>query len=296
MKISLAVSLKFILSLLLITVSPSVFSQCGGHTPNYKPLLNLKGKIKEIIETKYEITYKFGEPSISSNCLAIEHRKYDDSNNQISINCRTENSPDSCIATYRFDSNGNMIEECQFRASYENNPRLTMKIDLKYNEANKVIEANGYTANGDFDFRITYKYNDRDDRIEKTTFFQDNTISSQYKYEYVYDSKGRILEKKTPNSKYDKWIYKYNEAGLLIEGIFYNYFDPAASTHNYEDKFTWKYDSYGNIIEEIKYFSDKSIEYKYTFQYEYDQQGNWVQKIMSINDKQVNASKRIIIY
>ena len=83
-----------------------------------------------------------------------------------------------------------------------------------------------------------------------------------------YDLKERFGEEVKGDLK-DRYIYKFNERGDVIEKARYN------SDGSLDEKIIYKYDSKGNQIEEAFYTSGGSLDWKYI--YKYDSNGNQIE-------------------
>ena len=89
------------------------------------------------------------------------------------------------VYTYKYDNNGNKIEECQF----DENNALESKTIYTYNSNGKVVEKCEFDAKGKSGDRVEYRYNDDNTLIEKIYCH-----SYGSKYVAKYDSKGREIE------------------------------------------------------------------------------------------------------
>jgi hypothetical protein len=98
------------------------------------------------------------------------------------------------------------------------------------------------------------------------------------KYQYEYDTKGRIIEERKYRSDgtlFFKSTYKYNDAGNPVEQVLYS--DEKVSENYY-----YTYDSKGNLIE-LKFVptginGETNITIHRFKDYKFDAQGNWIQR------------------
>ena len=132
-----------------------------------------------------------------------------------------------------------------------------------------------------FSFAQTKIQNDltRDGLKGKVSFF------SESKYDLV--EKFGEIEK---GSLSDKFTYKYDEKGNMIEVNYYN------ADESLGDKYTYKYDEKGNKIESIRYNADGSLRFKHTSNYEFDAMGNWIKKTSIPDGKPNLLTERVIEY
>lgn len=218
----------------------------------------LKGKVKSFTEFTYEAKESFGEVvkgdrvyyySIESSYqkvydkrgYMVEYNEYNDTD--FSFKSKT---------TYTYDENENVIE------AITSTEYGKYKWVYQYDNGN-LIEGNGYRLNGDSSLieKKTYKYDDRNNRIEECCYNSDGSLL--LKFTYIYDDKNNRIEE-----------CEYNFDGSLKE------------------KTTYKYDNMQNLIKKDGYITDKDetyiVTYEYDFEYDYDEKGNWTQKISFYND------------
>jgi hypothetical protein len=81
-----------------------------------------------------------------------------------------------------------------------------------YDDMQRLIEEDWYSAKGDLEYKIEYKYYNNGDKKSATTFNQRDVML--YRYEYKYGAKGNVLEEEKYNED-DKsvgiiqYVYKY---------------------------------------------------------------------------------------
>lgn len=181
---------------------------------------------------------------------------------------------------------------------YNNRGQLVQKGETKYTylgdklyiedicqEEYKTREVNKYDNNGNIVESKTYyddelyntkviEYNDRGlKRLEKNTnptWSETSAPSIPHFIKYKYDNAGRKIEEARIYKDYREYIirittqYIYDSEGKLTTEIT-SYTDPEYSA---TDKFTYKYDNMGNIIEE-KYWHGEHFRYRKIYKITY---------------------------
>lgn len=126
----------------------------------------------------------------------------------------------------------------------------------------------GRVVKGSF-FYILY---DKEGNIIKDNYYT-NGRSSKPKDIRNYDNKVKldsVYEYKSNNNLDNNYIFKYDDRGNNIEGIWYK------SDGSLDDRYTYKYDDKGNKVEYKEYNSDGILEEEYTWKY--NDNGNIIEK------------------
>ena len=156
----------------------------------------------------------------------------------------------------------------------ENYARKNNKIKLLYSSDGKLLSKEQY----EFDKKGNIlKYS----RYNGENYLQDEQI-------YEYDKNGNLLGISLPTDfliKNRKSTYKYDDRGYLSEYAYLNY-DAGF-------KFTYSYNEFGLLIEEICY-KDEVLDSKTT--YKYDSKGNWIEKTVYEKDNLKKVTQRQIDY
>jgi len=229
----------------------------------------IKGGIKKCTATRYE--YKLGKIDSKSKSI-LWTKKYDNKKNIIELLEYAENRlvkhefakydlKGNKIAnvinvigqvvfknTFTYDNNGYLKESINIiEDSYGTGMKYISNFNYEFNDKGNMTKkktlVDGHIAKID-----TYKYNNKDLKIEWTSYDANESVIS--KTNYKYDDQGNLIAISIngPDGKYiDNDIYNYNDKGLKIEVIHYSYDGMIYCTENY------KYDKKGNIIEEIKF-------------------------------------------
>ncbi|MGD0710072.1 MAG: hypothetical protein ABR968_02745 [Bacteroidales bacterium] len=264
--------------------------------------MNLKGNIKTIYDTLYNVVDKFGElkKEVDTDSTLI----FNDKGNLVEVSLYNHNGSLIHTYTYKYDENGNKIEK-----EYKENTKLdpvavekAYKYTWKYDSKGNVIEENKYSNYLDKLLnKWISKYDDNGNIIEYNTYNSDGSPES--KYIYMYDDKGKIIKEENNYNTYNVYNYgqiinlykitwKYDSSGNKTKekNILYNKNENA----NYnEAKVIWKYDNKGKLIEENQYSAYGNLVYKYT--YKYDDKGNMIEKDQN-NSKGSLISKWITKY
>jgi len=293
---------------------------------------NLKGKIKSLAESHYDIVEKFGDMQkgnlqnkivyqYNSNGKETENAtyyesgskpasknttKYDVKGNKIQLSIYDFEG--TVIFNYKYDSKGNLTEESQ--------PNFS-KIVYKYNEQNKLIdksEYKKYIKGFQLESKDIFKYDERGNQIEWASYKGDGSLYS--KTQYKFDSNNNLIELlyKSPDGKSDSRVTKkYDVSGNEIE---YSSYDSKGRLSDHSSK---KYNDNGTVSESYRSYSYESdpntkyteiyrsdnngnqIEYSFgtsrtTYKYEFDKLGNWLKKTEFQNDKATSVTERTIQY
>jgi hypothetical protein len=190
--------------------------------------------------------------------------------------------------TYRYNDNA----KCVMESDYDPDGRLVLKKVNKYDEEWNKIEVVDYNGNGSFNSRHTYVYNQWGKPIEEREYKTDGSEKCT-KILNNYDNKDNLIE-----------IKQYDENGkLLYLGKFDQYHNHLADiTYNLDgsirEKVTaeYKYDAYGNELEELLKLAERVPAIKSIYKYEYDYMGNWIKKTVFEDGEAVRMSERELVY
>lgn len=286
---------------------------------------NLKGKIKSLIETRFNTVEKFGEPQKGSLIDKNSH-KYNLTGNEIEFVTYGSDGKIESNHTTKYDNKGNKIEVKDYDMPLESNETITYKYDsknnlieevssndkktvYKYNSQNRLIdksEFNKYINGFKLVGKDTYKYDEKGNQIEFNSYNGDGSLRSKTltKYDNTNNTKewDSYSSDGTLNSKS---LNKYDEKSNLLEIRSYNF------KGNLDNISTMKYNEFGIMIEmntglEYKEFykydnNGNEIEYsaggnKKFYQYTFDKMGNWIKQTEFENNKPTLLIERIIEY
>ncbi len=190
------------------------------------------------------------------------HQINRDDRNRITKNKIIQN--DTVIGTYtrRYDDNGNIIEENEFRK--ENVPVKITSRTFDQRNLKQTEQIKEYIKWDTLSYQIKYSYDANLNLVEEIEY-QNDTVSM-------------------------KTINKYFENGGLQE------------TRNlpigggYAVVTTRKFNERGDLTEHSRKASDNSNADTWIYRYKYDSIGNWIEKIEYKNDKPLRMVKRSIEY
>ena len=95
----------------------------------------------------------------------------------------------------------------------DSNGKESIKSVTVFDKKGNVIEEKNYDKTGNFQERITYKYNQDNDKIKETRFNRNDKVDESFTYKYEngliierckYDASNRLISKK-------KYVYKFND-------------------------------------------------------------------------------------
>lgn len=160
------------------------------------------------------------------------------------------NSIDSVSRMIVYDNDGDLDEEWTYK--YDSQGRLIRTVekdvwlsnDFGYiseytYENNKVYVVKHSTKDGSLFGRFIYEYDSKDNLLQETYISGDTGKESiEQKYEYKYDSLGRIQRKSKKSYLFDDWTYYdylYNDDGTINKiSISYSYKDDESELrYNY---------------------------------------------------------------
>ena len=287
----------FYYSLITITLFSGVISTFGQELKHY----NLKGKVKSFHQIDYDVVNSFGELKKGKKIVSNDF-----------------NTLPQCDNLVTFNINGKETGNIHFKTTGDVLRKLISKRDIKGNVIEEI----------DLDKSVKYKYNEKGQIIEKTTYNSGGTIIPiKFKYDdsgnwIGYNQNGSIDSKEIFNNgnKIEKIDYdsdgnityyeKYDENGKIIESDQppnTNFYSRKYDNTGHEIQHIWKmdgvdlrvtteYDINGNEIE-IQYLNNirnfTSID---TYKYKLDTHGNWVRMILYEDGKPTTWTERTIEY
>lgn len=264
----------------------------GQNRNNHLSKDNIKGKVKEIVETKFEAKKVIGELK-KSDLKGQWIYRYDKDGNMLEQIWYRKNGELGSQETFKYDDNGNQTER-NFCCNYKGKPSNS-SYKYKYNDG----VLNEKTEYKDGKLRFRYKYDKNGKETEQSRYELSGTFAGEVnqKYTFEYDIDGNL----TKESKYDKygeliWWYKvkygedgkqinlkYNKDGKLILRYEYNFdVDSNLTKESKYDEygelnwwFEYNYDDYGNKNEQSDYNSKGELQSKYKYKYELYEKNNW---------------------
>lgn len=222
----------------------------------------LKGNIRILTETEYHLHLQVDKKELVDS-LFIKYPFNNWKGNLIKENFDKLVGARRDIA-YKYDDNGNVIEEC----IYTVNGKFDSKAHYNYDINGNVIEESfdNFKRNGR---RITYKYNDNGDLVERIDYRQVATLI--FRTIFMYDD--------------------YGNNGNIREENRFDFYERCVSRSQYI------HNNNGNIVEEYIYADNGKDVSKDAYKYDgFDKFGNWVIKAWYVDDELITIKKRIIDY
>ncbi|MES2430185.1 MAG: hypothetical protein V4556_04555 [Bacteroidota bacterium] len=131
-----------------------------------------------------------------------------------------------------------------------------------YNEKGFRTALNSYDAEGNAEEKIFYKYDEKNNLIEKITSNAEGGLEN--KVVYKYDENGNLSEQNIygPDGKLDKKIIAKNDKkGNALEEAFYK------ENGSVDKKIIYKNDNNGNPLDHIAYKPSGAVDYAYRSKY-----------------------------
>lgn len=260
---------KIITLIVFLSLSTlSINAQCGiGYKYDFKNITDLdkrdlKGKIKSVLYSHYDVNNNFGEISKSVKKCEQEILFYEDA----TLNKITE-----------YDPKGDIVD-----------------VDIHEYENGEIKLISHYNNNGILGSKTTYIKEGLD--IREQLFLSDGSLNDQY-FIRTYDLQGNMIKeiwkyhKDPKESDITKYYYdKYNRVIKYINGddiFILNYKDNYSkilvkierldpSTKKFKIDASYEYNSSGSIIK--VYDKDKLSR---SYEYKYDNKNNWIVQIVS---------------
>jgi hypothetical protein len=279
--------MKFLIVIYYIFSSFNLlFSQYSQN--NFVNHYRFKGKVKYCVEHQYETIKKSGKLIKSTYFGKI---------------------------AFKYDINGNLVEESNFGRSRDNNKWyywLSHKILFDYDDKNLLVKKTYFHADGSQNETLFY-YDDKNLLIKETSFGENQSQlpleSFYYKYDFNNDGKPIIkftYNSVTPCGKYFN-LLQYDEFGNLSKEIFlesnesdfpdtlaiesYKYFNQGKlAQYNITDfQFQTRkikiYDKNGNEILSIEDRFDLKSTRITKLHYDFNKNGNWIKQYFSVSDQ-----------
>ncbi len=196
--------------------------------------------------------------------------------------------------TFKYDVNNKLLQRDWIDLEnwqHLNNPIETTiyKYDIKGNKVEDSV-----SMNDSFESETMYYYDSVGHLIKRTdtTYQKTNSI-----FKYKYDMKGNRIEEIGITYAYGqatKFVdkNKYDSKNHLIEKLWW--FGYASTNAPKFKKENYKYDTTGNIIEEIDSYHNNG---KTIFKYEnYDSHNNWLKKKIIFHNRYIFVSREIEYY
>lgn len=289
---------------------------------------DLKGKVKNVIISVYQIKEKFGEPTDFST--SITNITFNQQGNYLSkdFNCGTElkdldiRNCSNIRELYRYDEESN----CKSYYSYIKVGNRYENYNIDYVCSEGSVQKSNYTSDNSKGSYNLYSYDNKKNVTKIECYDKSNTIFKIL--QYSYNSNNKIIEEKIFNSDgilKEKHVYNYDVKGKMIlkQDYLKDYtldlikssnftYDEKNNVINYDGffkdvtkvkrtspfgfNFKYLYDSKGNITELTESIDYRGIR-KITKYYNYDSKSNWSEKVVcSSKGIPEYKEKRVIEY
>ncbi|WP_405411675.1 hypothetical protein [Maribacter sp. Asnod1-A12] len=272
---------------------------------NHLDLRGLKGKVKSLVETEYNIKSNFGEIKKVDYGGRTTKISYNESGYMTEYTYYNQDGSFNNRTTYLYDDNLNEIEVKEFNFSGEIESK-----ELKVYDNNILVETKGLDSKGRLSWKIEYRNNSNGDIQELIQYNQDGKVYSRQLYEY--DKNENHIQTVSFNSKENigkKSIYQYDDKGNRIEWKLFESNGNLISSEKYEynkkDKktiisrygsknkleytFSKSYNEYGDETTSLNHFPPDET-YSFYYEHIYDDYNNWIE----LKDYQNNVPNKIV--
>jgi hypothetical protein len=261
---------KFLLLLnLFLILSEDVFSQSRSHeSPNHVDVNSIKEDVYsaveyfdsvikgDLISKRINVYQKDGGYEIieTDSDDSIKYRyTYNKAIDEAIIFWRMDYLPSYLGADgtkhYRYHRNrlGKVIETNTYLPNGKLIEKTTFLLDAKGN----ISERKNYNADGSLKLKEIIKTNENGTKEEFSYKIKNDSLYLETTTLIKYDIKGNEIERSNFHGDTkkinDKWKYRYNDTGDIIEIEF------ESSFLNFKQNFEYKYDQRGNWIEKVEY-------------------------------------------
>lgn len=186
---------------------------------------------------------------------------------------------------YKWDKNGNKIEERSFHSDDKRNMKTVFLNDKHGNCVEKIW----YKYDGAIQSKATLMYDGNKNRIEQRNYKSSGELEGFYTFKY--DDSGNLIEERNHDAQKQliyTHVYQYDTKDRKIKEL--GFLEP---NHVLDYSTTFFYDISGNILKEI---ASGNRDYKMEYRYEYDQRNNWTKKIEYRNNDPELIVERTIEY
>lgn len=255
------------MKLFLLFLSLSLTSQSFAQTKTDRQEMNLKGKVKSVIENRCMATISDGSDDSDYDPMKVPRdiitMKFNLTGNL------TQYGSDYSTNKYTYNATGKLIQNCATDPNGDTSFRWIYKYDSKKN--NTEIERYGSSK---LEGKMVMKYDIKGNMIEEKRFDEEGKLEEINTF--IYDAGNHKIEETTTNTEgkvYRKISYKYDALGNNIEYLSEN------------TKVLYSYDKNKNMIKMSVSYNGDQTPRETVFTYEYDSQNNWTKETTSDNIK-----------
>jgi len=197
----------------------------------------------------------------------------------------TDLSDDGTILSaykHSYDSRGRLIESTGTHSKFFNLPDKKV---YGYDARGNLVEENGYDLNGKLVNRDEYVYNEKNKRIRWTSMsYHPEESARPHQWSYDYDEYGRLKEERAYSDDGTGFMPTDSLGGPHRRVLIYNAGSRPEATlrFNVDGRLaireTTTYDLHGNELETIEYDSNGLLKEKTKYEYRYDRYGNSIEE------------------
>ena len=177
--------------LLMLLCLPLLFGCGGDKKENDLTEYNIKGKVKELIETRYDAKEAFGDLE-KGDLERKQKSKFNEDGNTTEF-IKWKDGELKGKAKWKYDEDGNKTEE----TSYNSDGELEAKAKHKYDEDGNQTERTSYDKDGELRWKDKYKYDEDGNQTEWTSYDKDGELEWKYKYKYEFDKENNWIVETT---------------------------------------------------------------------------------------------------
>lgn len=193
----------------------------------------------------------------------------------------------------KYDNNGNIIEIAFVSEDNKTNSNES-KVNYKYDDRGNRIESSTFDSNGNLKYKTIYRHN-ANEVIEESLISPIGKIISRDVYDYdkngnrilwdQYNSDGRLVS---------KIIEKYDDRN---NPVYFETWGISDGKLLLENTFKRTYDFNNTMLEEISSGPNGESDGRIIYKYKYDEHQNWIERVSySDNNKPVNILEKKIEY
>ncbi len=218
--------------------------------------------------------------------------------------------------TFRYDEKGNLLETNYYDIKTD---VVFSKDKRSYDVNSNLLEITFYNKAGEIEGKYHYKYDERNNEIEKITYWKgtyDGKVITTYdyksmlvnvntykadgsyvvKFSYKIDDKKNHLEDYNSNGELEsKSIFEYDKMGHVSKELSESWDEDTTKAI-----ISYQYDEWDNVVNRMvtDLKGNKTIISNTKTEYDYDKLGNWIRsvKTYSYNDIRETAKREMEYY
>ncbi len=173
----------------------------GSWFKTYCKNIIMRDKNSNVIEDK--------KYTAKGNLISRKLYKYDSKNQKIEEKVLDEGGKFTYLSKMKYDNKGNIIEAMTTELKRERNSgdffsdspkkkklkEVKLRVEMKYDRNNNLIEKSIYEAGGACTFRSEYKYDSFGNQVLEKKYFFNQNKTEEKKFDYIYDESGNWINK-----------------------------------------------------------------------------------------------------